>query len=438
MTNLTLSANRAGLAQTKIDGYASLIFDTLPNAPGLCAWVGEAGSGKTTAARIQQAAEAERVQNSSRFLPCDLIAMKRGVIDERTVQQALAFLALFSQTEVAESTEIFEELAKLIESNRDQVVKAVNSFRVSGVYGNDLRLLGTLEEKGNSAVDAVLSAMRRAADGSVKFSALLQNKAYAALICSLTFDEWAREIASNESDGSASVIMYRISKFAIAMRKVVGPAASFANERTIEDDGLTVSVVRADRADYVIDTGVAKYSIVGESPIQIVLALSFAFVTRVGTVNPSFGKDIEFGSLLSGGLDEKITISIQTLNDVNAATGGIVIAELRDDYAKNQNHDTPFPGFSDAVAPTVMRLLASSRCGIYLRDKGEGILRVRAYAKHELDFIEYDMKFDLRDLSAKSYFDVDTYQAVFENGHERKDAWSELVKAVGGQHVAGS
>jgi hypothetical protein len=195
-----------------------------------------------------------------------------------------------------------------------------------------------------------------------------------------------------------------------AMHIQFGNSASQLSEFGITDAGITASVGRHDVNEYIVTLGDFEYRIRGMKHINIALALSYAFATRISSLGSMFAEEIAGGALLTGGLSEDVPYTVQMMNDTCTRTGAFVIVELRDDFDKSQND-----AFSSDLTDTQRRMIASSRCAIYLTDLGVGHFRLRAYDPSEPEGIEPSVTIDLERLvmDREPFIDPNTKQASF-------------------------
>jgi hypothetical protein len=399
------------------------IFQEVIKAGGAMVWVGAGGKGKTLGARLQQAALAHHYagKNNNNLPVCYFNTCSLSF--RYHADQACQFIAFFSEREAVKPNNlVHKEVIQLrsvvfeaFATEKDLLNQCMSrAVKTSMISGNGGRLGEADSEKKISRTSDALSVelQNSFSDGAVISPASLLadtriNDAFVSFI-----EELLMRRAINPTDGSQTALSMGVAMMNLtrAMHIQFGNSASQLSEFGITDAGITASVGRHDVNEYIVTLGDFEYRIRGMKHINIALALSYAFATRISSLGSMFAEEIAGGALLTGGLSEDVPYTVQMMNDTCTRTGAFVIVELRDDFDKSQND-----AFSSDLTDTQRRMIASSRCAIYLTDLGVGHFRLRAYDPSEPEGIEPSVTIDLERLvmDREPFIDPNTKQASF-------------------------
>jgi hypothetical protein len=400
----------------------TMFFEVI-KAGGSMVWVGAGGKGKTLGARLQQASLAHLYASKGNnnvpvcfFNTCTLSFRYHA-------DQASQFIAFFCEREAIKSnnmvhkevialravmSDTFAGQKDLLSRCMDRAVKTSMIKKGNGGLGkkgSDSEInqvsSGLKEELVRSfSDDAIISPASLLADTRI-------NDAFVSFI-----EELLMQRAEAPEDGSQPALMIGVAmmKLTRAMHHYFGNSASQLSEFGITDAGITASVGRHDVNEYIVTLGEFEYRIRGMKHINIALALSYGFATRISSLGSMFAEEIAGGALLTGGLSEDVPYTVQMMNDTCTRTGAFVIVELRDDFDKSASDN-----FSTDLTDTQRRMIASSRCAIYLTDLGVGHFRLRAYDPSEPEGIEPSVRIDLQKLvdERAPFIDPTTKQASF-------------------------
>jgi hypothetical protein len=390
--------------------------------PGVTIWAGPGGNGKTTGALAHVKYLLSSMYSTSAFgivkLPFSIlksqIAKKDGIgtIPAAYDELALSFLSIALQSSIYYPMKIStdKELSQLVSSLQEA------SAAISGQYREVLVASGLSFNKARSDSDTLEKEIQNLNEGVVSSN-----------LAVLLSSAMARRVISQHSTWNVDLRMTVFVLSTLVATKFLShtvPMCSIKNETTVTTEGMDFQLLGNDTPTYAVRIPLRKSrayfnTAITASAVTLVKAMSFVSVVRVGTINSAFAQHINYASTLKGGLDEGVILVVQEMNDMAAATGGRIVAELKDDFVSSASSN-PY----EQNATLENRIVSSSRIGIYITSRGHARVRVRNYGTDENQFHE-TISYSLDDIpgvvSAESQMSESSTAPLLED-----EPWSKM------------